>query len=179
MIPDSNGLLGWRWTAPGLALLLLLFVACARQLTPTPTATLTPSPTPTATIGVTPTPTPTPTLTPTPTATPTRTPTATLTPTPTTTPTPTPPPVQLFIDLVSPQDDSVVTSDQVSVNGVTSPDATLSVNGLLVKPNTDGAFSTTIKLSEGVNLIEIIATDLAGNQATRVLTVAYIPGGSS
>jgi hypothetical protein len=83
--------------------------------------------------------------------------------------------VGLFLELLSPLDNSIVNTPEVTVAGVTSPDATLSVNGELVPPEPDGTFSTTLRLEEGPNLIEVIASDLAGNEVGTVLTVIYIP----
>ena len=125
--------------------------------TPEPTATPTPAPTPTPTPAPTPAPTPTPT------------------PAPTPTPTPMPPPPRhLFLTLAFPQDNSVVTSETLSIKGVTSIDATLSINGTLIPLNVDGTFFITVDLVKGVNLIVLIVSDLAGNEQSKVLTIAYM-----
>jgi hypothetical protein len=39
----------------------------------------------------------------------------------------------------------------------------------------DGQFKTTLPLEEGPNLIEIIASDESGNEASALLTITYEP----
>ena len=180
-------------------LVLLLLVACsangateepqvlyATQVVPptrvsptniTPTPSVQPSVTPTPTPLPTPTPTAIPIATPTPKPTPTRVPTPTATAIPT--PTATPPPIKLFIDLIEPLDNSVISSESLVLSGRSSPDATISVNGLIIDNDEDGNFTTTINLIEGINLLEIIASDVVGDQETMVITIAYIPENSS
>ena len=73
----------------------------------------------------------------------------------------------------------IVASDIVIVAGLTSPDATLSVNGDLVTPEADGRFSIEVYISPEENplAIEIIATSITGEQQSVVRTVIFIPGG--
>ena len=52
--------------------------------------------------------------------------------------------------------------------------ATLTVNGTAA-PLTDGAFNTAVTLNPGVNTIEVVATDTAGNQTTDSRSVTYDP----
>lgn len=106
--------------------------------------------------------------------------------TPAASPTPTPPPiltttpmpqtVGLKLEVVSPQDNTVVSSNIITVAGLTSPDATVSVNGQLVKPDPDGRFSTELPITESNNplLIEVIATSISGEQRSLIRTVIYI-----
>ena len=184
----------------GLGLVSLLVVSCRGDeaqaplptatptvvptVRPTPTATPRPTPTAIATVVVRPTPTatPRPTPTPRPTLTPAPTPTSTPRPPPTPTPTPTPTPLppqpsELLLEVSSPEDSTVVSSDRISVMGRASPDATVSVNGQLAAVDDLGNFETTepLVLSEGPNLIEVIASDLTGEVQSQVLTVVYIP----
>ena len=53
----------------------------------------------------------------------------------------------LMLRLSSPETNLVTDLDRVSVTGITAPDATLSVNGRLVFPDTEGRFSIEIDLS--------------------------------
>ena len=69
----------------------------------------------------------------------------------------------------------MVGSAEISVSGRASPDATVSVNGLLVELDLSGNFEALLPLEEGPNLIEVIASDLGDNVSTRVMTVIYIP----
>ncbi len=102
---------------------------------------------------------------------------------PTRTPTPTPvvpgvtPAVPaLSLVVTSPQDEVVVKDAVLRVLGRTSPDAVVSVNGKIIRTvDIEGNFSTLVSLVEGPNLLEVIATDYRGGQASQVLTVIYAP----
>lgn len=148
--------------------------------TPLPTPTPTPLPTPTPTPRPTPTPTPTPRPTatprPTPTPTPTPQPTATPRPTPTPTPIPAPTPHNLpILEIQSPADRSIVRQDTVTVQGVTSFGASVSVRGRAVASGEGGRFQLTVPVAPGVNTLEIIAIDAAGNRRARTLTITFLP----
>ena len=69
----------------------------------------------------------------------------------------------------------VVSSPLLEVEGRASPDATVSVEGELANRSRGGGFSLTWELKEGPNLLEVIATDLAGGQQEALLMVIYIP----
>ena len=102
------------------------------------------------------------------------TPTDTLTSAPTATPRP--PPIPLFLEIISPEDESVVATSEVEVIGETLPTAIVSVNGTLVPVEADGGFSTTVTLEEVPNVIEIVASDIGGTQEEgTVLMVTYLP----
>jgi len=131
-----------------------LFVAagCSSSSTPNPTAAPTVVPTQTATASPAPTG-----------ATPTAVPSST-------------PLSQLTLVVSQPQNETVTKDSLISVAGHTSPDAIVSVNGNIVKAiDGDGNFNSVVTLVEGPNLIEVIATDLVGNQATQIITVVYAP----
>ncbi len=115
---------------------------------------------------------------------PTSTPTFTITPTPTSegTPGPTPTPAivseipsGLFLKITNLPKESVVRSPTVSISGTTTPDALVSVNGVLVDVGADGGFTTTVALKEEPNLIEVVASDFQGNKVSAVLSIIYIP----
>ncbi len=102
---------------------------------------------------------------------------------PTRTPTPvvpgaTPSTAALSLVVTVPQDEVVVKDAILRVVGRTSPDAVVSVNGKIVRTvDIEGNFSTLVSLVEGPNLLEVIATDYRGGQASQVLTVVYAPQG--
>ena len=137
----------------GLIALLIVPLACGSKPTPTPTPL---PPTPTATPRP-PTPTPVP-------------PTATPTPAPT----PTPLPNVFFLQVEQPSDESVVNVAQVTVRGATQPDATVSVKGKVVLVDERGRFAETVSLSEGPNIIDVVASDLSGNQLSKSLAIVYL-----
>ena len=175
---------------------LLLLAGCTKEIerprdatpttvppvsSPTPTSPA-PSPTPTQPPAPTPTLVPGPAPTPTPTAPPGVTPTPIITPEATATPgsTPTPAiageiPTGLFLKITNLPKESVVRTGTVSISGLTTPDALVSVNGVLVDVDGDGAFMATVSLLQEPNLIEIIASDFQGNKVSAVLTIIYIP----
>jgi hypothetical protein len=84
---------------------------------------------------------------------------------------PEPQPRDLLLQVSLPEDNSVVNQSRVSVTGRTSPDATVSINEILPVIGPSGEFEASITLEEGPNLIEIIASDLAGDVRSRVMTV--------
>jgi len=111
---------------------------------------------------------------------PTVTPTPSPTPTPETTPKPTPvaPPETPFeLAVMAPKDGTATPWDEESVEftvgtwgipiiGNIRADAVVTVDGTPVNVNEDGTFVHPVSLAEGPNLVEIIASDLLGNQRT-------------
>ena len=85
----------------------------------------------------------------------------------------------LMLRLTAPEIDLVTSLDRVSVSGVTSPDATLSVNGRLALPDAQGRFSISLE-RPGTGgpmapfVIEVIATSIAGETESRVRPVIFI-----
>ena len=75
----------------------------------------------------------------------------------------------------NPESDSVVNSGTLEVLGRASPGATVSVNGQVAWRGDEGAFNIEVFLEEGPNLLEIVASDLAGNDEEAVLLVVYAP----
>lgn len=184
------------------ALMILMFTACggdgatpARietgQPTPsTPPVTLPATPTPTIAVLVEATPIPSiiptvnPTVIPTPAqprlaATPTVPPTPIATPEPVAPagPTPVPQSAALQLDVTFPPEDMIVDSETITVTGIASPDATVSVNGNLAIPDAEGRFSLELTISPNENplAIEVIATSVAGEELSLVRTVIYVP----
>ena len=82
----------------------------------------------------------------------------------------------LMLKLTSPETNLITDAKSVSVTGITSPDATLSVNGRLVLPNADGIFSTEFELSNLQNplVVNVIATSIAGEYESIVRPVVYL-----
>ena len=159
---------------------------------PEPTATPQPSATP---VPLIPTPIPIPTIAPTPTPISVSTPVPTIAPTPTpisvSTPVPTIAPTveteipigstpnsgtfNLSLDFEGIGNESVVRSDRVLLHGVTSADATVSVNGVILEVQSDGTFELTLPLEPGPNIVDIVASDLEGNSINSSLAIISIP----
>ena len=79
------------------------------------------------------------------------------------------------LEVTEPQDEITVNTSTIQVKGVTTADATVSVNGSLVDVGADGKFSTTVSLEQGPNSIEVVASDSQGNENSQVLTIIYVP----
>lgn len=141
-----------------LMMLLLMVVGCGSD----PRATQTPvSP------GVTPTPSPV--LIPTSVQ-----PTLPATGQPAHTPTPINAPVApLVLDLLTPLDQSGVEVGFVRVMGTTSG-TSVSVSGLSAILSAAGEFQRDITLRDGVNLIEVVASDAAGQTTSQQIVVFFI-----
>ena len=148
--------------------------------TPKPTiaalseSTPTPSKIPTVIPTVVPTPAP-----PRPAATPTVPPVPTITPEPVVPagPTPVPQSAALELDVTFPAEDMIVDNETITVTGIASPDATVSVNGNLAIPDAEGRFSLGLTISPDENplAIEVIATSVAGEELSLVRTVIFVP----
>ena len=79
--------------------------------------------------------------------------------------------------MISPQGDLKLSQRSISASGLTSPDAVVSVNGMLASVDDEGNFTAeNVPLNEGPNLLEIIASDLSGAMASEVLAVAVTEG---
>ena len=75
--------------------------------------------------------------------------------------------------MTSPTENLKLSQRAVSVTGLTSPDAVVSVNGLMADVDEEGNFSVeNVPLNEGPNLLQIIASDLSGAVAYETLAVA-------
>jgi hypothetical protein len=91
-------------------------------------------------------------------------------------PTPTPRPT-VYISLSNPNDETIVSSKTLTINGKTNPNATIIIytsgDQQVIQPSTQGDFSTTIAIDDGENLIKITSI-LPGGEITSVQrTVTY------
>ncbi len=71
--------------------------------------------------------------------------------------------------------ESIIHTATIALNGLTRPDAVVSVNGVIVDVGSTGEFTATVTLEPAPNLIEIVASDFQGNKVSAVLTIIYIP----
>ena len=83
----------------------------------------------------------------------------------------------LRLEVTFPPEDMVVDKDVITVTGISSPDATVSINGRLAIPNAEGHFSLELIISPDDNplAIEVIATSVAGEELSLVRTVIFVP----
>lgn len=100
------------------------------------------------------------------------------TPTPASTPTSIPQPAleeSLFLEIIEPVNESVVSNSPVTVGGNTTPDAVVSINGEIVEVNALGEFAVSVLIDPGPNLIEVIASDIDGKQEAAILAIIFVP----
>ena len=74
-------------------------------------------------------------------------------------------------------EDVIVTSDTFEVVGRTSVDALVSVNDAFPDVDVEGVFRSTVTLDEGPNVVEVVASTSAGDEASIVLLIIYEPAG--
>jgi glucodextranase-like protein/FecR-like protein len=80
-----------------------------------------------------------------------------------------------YLTLLSPGPDTIATQPRIDLLGATEVDATLILNGAALAVGEDGSFLGELDLIEGRNNVTVEASDPAGNQSTRSLTVIYRP----
>ena len=90
---------------------------------------------------------------------------------PTPSPTPEPP---LFLDVRGPDEGAVIFLDVVVVYGLTTPGATVLVNGAPANVDANGLFSAEVPLVPGQNTIEVIAADSDGGFAVEIFEVTSL-----
>ena len=81
----------------------------------------------------------------------------------------------LWLQISAPLDEAVVNTPQVDVTGSAPAGAVISVNEQILLVGPDQQFRTSVSLEEGLNLIEIVASDENGNEMSTLLTVTYEP----
>jgi len=88
-------------------------------------------------------------------------------------------PVELLLEIQEPEDESIVSTASVIVRGVTVPDAIVSLlfdsEIEIAEVDNAGNFAVTIDLQEGPNVIEVVASDWEGHEASAMITVIYMP----
>lgn len=80
----------------------------------------------------------------------------------------------LFLEVFTPVEKSTVDTETVSVTGKTSPVAIVSVNGTLLKVAADGTFSTDVQLKPGPNVIQVVASNISGEQVGKVIALGRV-----
>ena len=81
------------------------------------------------------------------------------------------------LEITQPADQTTITNEtgRVEILGKTETEASLSINEHFVVIDNNGNFKYTFPLSQGENLINVVATDRAGNQTIKSLTLNYSP----
>ena len=79
--------------------------------------------------------------------------------------------------LTSPADETVVSVPQVDVLGQAAPETVITINDSVVVVGASGQFSATVPLQAGPNSLEVLASDIDGNQVSVKRVVTYDPPG--
>ena len=79
----------------------------------------------------------------------------------------------LVLTVDTPQDKTTVSESSVTVSGTVTKTAEVKINGVVV-PIKGGKFSTDFKLTEGSNVINVVATS-GKETVTKTVTVTYNP----
>ncbi len=81
------------------------------------------------------------------------------------------------LEISEPSDSKEFVGDEreVLIKGTTDPDVEVNINDRFVRVNDDGSFEFSMQLSEGETTLNIIATDVAGNQSKIERKVKYRP----
>lgn len=77
------------------------------------------------------------------------------------------------LDIIGPADGFVSDSPTVTVRGRTEPGAQVTVGGAIAAVSPNGSFEVVVALPSGRHVLHIVATDPAGNSATRDLNMTY------
>ena len=80
----------------------------------------------------------------------------------------------LILTLDTPQDKTTVSASPVTVSGTVTKTAEVKINDVVV-PIKGGKFSTDLKLTEGSNVINVVATS-GKDSVTKTVTITYNPG---
>lgn len=74
-----------------------------------------------------------------------------------------------------PEEDFQTEEDEIEIKGTTDPEVGLTINNRFVPVRSDGSFEYLTALSEGENLIKVVATDQAGNRTEEERKVTFSP----
>ncbi|MBE0696271.1 MAG: hypothetical protein IH586_05050 [Anaerolineaceae bacterium] len=78
----------------------------------------------------------------------------------------------LSVIITEPNDNDVVTTSPIIIEGEANPGTVISFNDSLVVVDSSHKFAVQISLQSGFNTIEIVASDEEGNQDYRFLTLS-------
>lgn len=79
------------------------------------------------------------------------------------------------LDLNNVRDGDTVKESSFKITGATDMGNAVTINDRLAMTGLDGVFSLSLSLSNGENKLKIVATDAAGNQTTKEITIKYSP----
>lgn len=92
-------------------------------------------------------------------------------------PSPTPTTTELSLIITSPEDESVVNQNEITVEGKTIPSATVVITSqsgeIIVVSEQDGSWSGQIELDPGANIITVTAFSREGESVEKQMTLAF------
>lgn len=77
------------------------------------------------------------------------------------------------LDIQEPSDNSRTNKEDIKVAGQTDKETSIRINGQPIITDSEGKFSTMVRLKDGENKIQIVAEDIVGNQEQKELKVTY------
>jgi hypothetical protein len=90
---------------------------------------------------------------------------------------PTPTSVPIFLEIQTPENESIIDQDTIELSGKTDPQAVLAIfyeeGELIIEADENGQFKTDLELIEGANEITVFAFDEDGNEASQSMTLVY------
>jgi glucodextranase-like protein len=81
----------------------------------------------------------------------------------------------LTVRVLQPEEGATYQTDTVKVKGEAPPETVVTVNDDILIVGSDGKFETEVLLEEGPNVIEIVASDVEGNEVAFEIAVTYEP----
>jgi uncharacterized protein YfaP (DUF2135 family) len=82
-------------------------------------------------------------------------------------------PQPFFLFVIEPKDQIVVSSRNIRLSGKTGLGALVSINGVSIGVDAQGAFTTTVTLEPGPNIIDVVSTSSDGQVLGAVLAIIY------
>jgi len=77
------------------------------------------------------------------------------------------------LEIFEPKNEEQTNKNEIKISGETDKEVFVKINSLPITVDALGKFTTTLRLSEGENNIEIIAEDIAGNIETKTIKIIY------
>lgn len=82
-----------------------------------------------------------------------------------------------FLAIRTPDPDAYFRKSETLISGESEPDTAVLINGILAESDQFGRFSYLLKAEEGINRVEVVARDLAGNETTKNVSFVYLKDG--
>jgi cytoskeletal protein RodZ len=80
-----------------------------------------------------------------------------------------------MLEITSPENNQITEADIIDIFGKTDKDAELKLNNDKITIHTDGNFSTSIKLAEGINTFKFTSINPYKRETVKILTIIYRP----